>query len=255
MDWKQKKLLSNWNYQSHPLLGLKIIDTCNKYGSKNKWARSKTFYACIAIKILYQLGKQCKKWLLLYHGKNIVMLKLDCTLPNVTNIFPYKFLDYPITEVDESFWRNFKKMLLVVHVSFLHVKQSLTKIPFGNRKTSADLLFGLMLTNYNNFWCVNPWRPMNISVGILLQKPIDPTFVKTRPRALKIGSYSSFSWQEQIAKMRTSSQQAGTKNWQIQCWWILFSSQQCVWRHGVILLLLSLSRSTSISGRRRYSTW
>ena len=37
-----------------PLLGLKIINTFNKYGSSNKWAHSKTFCAGITIKMLCQ---------------------------------------------------------------------------------------------------------------------------------------------------------------------------------------------------------
>ena len=38
------KPLSNWNYQSHPVLGLIIINTWNKHGNKKKWAHSKTFW-------------------------------------------------------------------------------------------------------------------------------------------------------------------------------------------------------------------
>ena len=39
-DWPQNKPLSNWNYQSHPLLVLRIINTCNNDGSRNKLAHS-----------------------------------------------------------------------------------------------------------------------------------------------------------------------------------------------------------------------
>ena len=38
-----------------PLLGLRIINTCNKYGSRNNWAHSKTFRAGITRKMLCQL--------------------------------------------------------------------------------------------------------------------------------------------------------------------------------------------------------
>ena len=38
-----------------PLMGLRNINTCNKYGSRNKWAHSKTFCAGITIKMLCQL--------------------------------------------------------------------------------------------------------------------------------------------------------------------------------------------------------
>ena len=55
VDWPQNNLLSNWNCQSHPLLELRFIITCNRYGSKNKWAHLKTFCAGIATRMLCQL--------------------------------------------------------------------------------------------------------------------------------------------------------------------------------------------------------
>ena len=63
VDWPQNKTLSNWNYQSQPLLELRSIITCNIYGSKNKWARLRTFCGGMTIKMLCQIWKQCKKWL------------------------------------------------------------------------------------------------------------------------------------------------------------------------------------------------
>ena len=63
VDWPQNKPLSNWNCQSHPLLELRTINTFNNYGSRNKWAHSKSFCASITIKMLCQAQKQCKKWL------------------------------------------------------------------------------------------------------------------------------------------------------------------------------------------------
>ena len=55
VDWPQNKPLSNWNCQSQPLLELRTVITCNRDGSKNKWAHSKTFCADITNKILCQL--------------------------------------------------------------------------------------------------------------------------------------------------------------------------------------------------------
>ena len=63
VDWPQNKPLWNWSCQSHPLLELRIIITCNRYGSKNKWAHSGTFCGGITTKMLCQLWRQCKKWL------------------------------------------------------------------------------------------------------------------------------------------------------------------------------------------------
>ena len=56
VDWPQNKPLSNWSK-------LRNIITCNRYGSKNKWAHSKTFCGGTTTKMLRQLWRQCKKWL------------------------------------------------------------------------------------------------------------------------------------------------------------------------------------------------
>ena len=61
MDWPQNKPLSNWNSQSHPLLELRIIITCNRYGSKNKWAHSRISCGSITIKMLSNFRGTAKK--------------------------------------------------------------------------------------------------------------------------------------------------------------------------------------------------
>ena len=64
-----------------------------------------------------------RKMIAFYHDKDIHMLKLGCTLPNLANICLHKSTDskiYPFMEGDEDLSENFKKVLLVVHLSFLH---------------------------------------------------------------------------------------------------------------------------------------
>ena len=59
-----------------------------------------------------------QKMIAFYHDKDIDMLKLGCTLPNLANICLHKSTDakfFPITEGDKDFWKKFEKMLLVVH--------------------------------------------------------------------------------------------------------------------------------------------
>ena len=48
----------------------------------------------------------------------------------------------------KTFWKNFDKMLLLVHLSLLHEKQLLKKVLFENQQTYANLLLGLMPANY-----------------------------------------------------------------------------------------------------------
>ena len=67
-----------------------------------------------------------QKTIVLYHDKDTDMMKLGSTLPKLTNICLHKSTDakfYPFTEGEKHLWKKFEKMLLVVHLSFLHEKQ------------------------------------------------------------------------------------------------------------------------------------
>ena len=70
-------------------------------------------------------------------------------------------------------------MLLVVHLSFLHVKQLLTKRSFRNRQTYANRLSGLMLANYTPIPLVKRKPPAFIRIGTLIQKPVESPPVET----------------------------------------------------------------------------
>ena len=84
----------------------------------------------------------------LYHDKDIGMLKLGCIMPNLAKIcFPKSTAAnfYPFVEG----WRNFEKMLLLIHLSFLHKNQFTMTIIFENQQTYANLLYGLTLANFS----------------------------------------------------------------------------------------------------------
>ena len=108
-------------------------------------------------------------------------------------------------------WKNFGKMLLVVHPSFVHKKQLLMKLLFESQQTYASLLLGLTLANCNPTRCVNTCRPVFIRVGISIQKRVDLGLDKTRPAALKIWSCPNFNEQDQIVNLKASYQQADRK--------------------------------------------
>ena len=107
-----------------------------------------------------------------------------------------------------TFWKKFEKILLVVHLSFLHAKQLLMKILSDSLQINANLLLGLMAANYIPTRCVNPCRPVFIRVGISIQKRVDSYLDKTRPVALKIWSCLIFNERDLIVKMRASTLQA-----------------------------------------------
>ena len=79
-----------------------------------------------------------QKMIAFYLDKDIDMLKLGCTLPNLAKICLHKSTDakfYPFTEGDKDILEKMEKMLLVVHLSFLHAKQLLMKLLFESLQT------------------------------------------------------------------------------------------------------------------------
>ena len=187
---------------------MRIINTFNKYGSRNKWARSKTFCAGITIKMLFQLLKQGKNSCFLpwqkcrYNKAWLYFTRAGHDL--LSQIYWCKILSVGDKDLLEKSW----EMLLVVHLSFLHRTQLLMKILFENQQTYANLLLGLMPVNYTPTGCVKPCRPVFISVGISIQKRVHSHLDKTRPAAWRIWSCPISNEQDQNVKLSASLQQA-----------------------------------------------
>ena len=112
----------------------------------------------------------------------------------------------------KTFCRKFKKMLLVVHLSFLHAKQLLMELSFESLQTYAFLLLRLRLANYIPTRCVNLYLPVFIRIGILTQKRLDSHLDKTRRAALRIWSCPISNEQDQNMKLNASLQQADRRN-------------------------------------------
>ena len=98
----------------------------------------------------------------------------------------------------KTFWKNFEKMLLVVHLLCSHGKQLLMKLSFESQQIYANLLLELTLASYTPTRCVNPCAPVSIRVGIWIQKRLNSYLDKTRPAALKIWSCLIFKVQDLI---------------------------------------------------------
>ena len=111
----------------------------------------------------------------------------------------------------KTFREKFEKMMVVVHLSFLHAKQLLMKLLSDSLQTYANLLLGSMPANYIPTRCVNPCQPVFIRVGISIQKRIEWHLDKTRPVVLKKWSCFIFNEQELIIKLRASTLQADKK--------------------------------------------
>ena len=156
-----------------------------------------------------------QKKMAFYHDNYIDMLKLGFTLPNLANNCLHKSTDANSIHSRKeimTFWQEFDKMSLVVHLAFLLAKQLLMKLLFESLQTYANLLLGLMPANYIPTRCVNPCLPVFIRVGTSIQKRVDSHLDKTRPAALKIWSYPISNEQDQNVKLKASLQQTDRRN-------------------------------------------
>ena len=133
----QKKPLSNWNCQSNPLRELGIIITCNRYGSKNKCS-SRNFFGSIIIKMLLQLWRHCRKWLLFTTTKisiswSLVVLYQTWLRFAYTNLLMTNSI-LSLREM-KTYWIEAEKTSLVVHLSFSHAKIFLMKLSSESLQT------------------------------------------------------------------------------------------------------------------------
>ena len=152
-----------------------------------------------------------QKVIAFYHGKNIDMLKLGCTLPNLANICLHKSSDakfYPFMEGDKDLLDKIWEDVVGGPSIVLHAKQLLMKLLSGSLQLYASLLLGLTLANYIPTRCVNPCLPVLIRIGIWTQKRVNSHLDKTRPVALKIWSCLIFDEQDLIVKLRAFTLQA-----------------------------------------------
>ena len=109
----------------------------------------------------------------------------------------------------KTFWKKIDKMLLVVHMSFLHGKQLLMKLLFENQQIYENLLLGLTLANFTPTRCVKPCLPVFIRVGISIQKRVDSHLDRKNPQL----------WKYVQALFRTNE----TKMWN---WKLLYNRQR-----------------------------
>ena len=136
-----------------------------------------------------------------YHDKDIDMLKLGCTLPNLANICLHKSTDgkfYTFSERDKDLLEKLREH--VVAGNFIRKSTNLCKSIVG---IDASQLYPTR--------CVNPSRLVFIRLGISIQKRVDSHLDKTRPTALRIWSCPISNEQDQNVKLKASLQQADRK--------------------------------------------
>ena len=152
-----------------------------------------------------------QKMISFYHDKDIDMLKVGCTLPNLANICLHKSTDanfYPFTEVDKDLLEKIREDV-VGGPSIVLTRKAVVDETFIRKSANiANLLLGLTLANYIPTGCVNPCLPVFIRVGIWTQKRVDSHLDKTRRAAVRIWSCPISNEQDQNVKLKASFQQA-----------------------------------------------
>ena len=74
-----------WNHQSHHLLALRTFNTCNKYGSRIRWARQRVL-RWYNKKDDVQTLEAMQKMIAFYDDKDIDMMNFGSTLQNLACI-------------------------------------------------------------------------------------------------------------------------------------------------------------------------
>ena len=172
-----------------PLTGIEKYQYLQQISKQEQMISFKDFLRWYNNKDVLPTLEAMQKMNVFHHDKDIDMLKLACTLPNLANSCLHKSTDakiYPITEGDKDLLEKIREDVVSGPSIFLHAKQLLMKLLFESLQTYANLLLGLTLANYIPTRCVNPCLPVFLRVGIWTQKRVDSHLDKTRPVALKI---------------------------------------------------------------------
>ena len=149
-----------------------------------------------------------------YHDKDIDMLKLGFTLPNLSKICLHKSTDAnfnPFTVGDKHQLEKNQEHV-VGGPSIVFTRKAVVDETFLRKSTNiCKYIVGIDARQLYPYSICHPYRPVLIRVGISIQQPVDSPLDKTRPVALKIWSCLIFNVQDLIVKLRASTLQADRK--------------------------------------------
>ena len=215
VDWPQtEQTVIKMKLSKPPPTGIENFHYLQQIWKQEQMSSFKDFLRWYNNKHVLPTLEAMQKMTASYHDKDIQMLKLGCTLPNLANICLHKSTEakiYPFIEGDKDLLKKMRKTMLGAHLSFLHTKQLLIKLLSESLPTYANLLLELLPANYARTRCAKPCPRVSIRVEISIQKPVDSHLDKTRPVASKIWSCLIFNVQDLIVKLRASTLQADRK--------------------------------------------
>ena len=145
-----------------------------------------------------------------YHDKDIDMLKLGCTLPNLANICLHKSTDakfYPFTEGDKDLLEKIGEDV-VGGLSIVFTTRAVVDETFMRKST--NLCKSIVGIDASQLYRYSMCQPM--PAGLYTRWDFDSVYYsypdKTRPVALKVWSCLISNEQDQNVKLRASLQQA-----------------------------------------------
>ena len=149
-----------------------------------------------------------QKMIEFYHNKGIDMLKLGCTLPNLTNICLHKSTDsnfYPFTESDKDLLEKIREDMVGGSSVFTRkavVDENCANQVYANHQTCANQLLVSMVVSFIRTHCVNQCLLDCIRDRSTILKPRDSQLAKTNLAPLRIWFCRIFNEVNQIAKLR-----------------------------------------------------
>ena len=129
-----------------------------------------------------------QKLIAFYHDKDIDMLKLGCTLPNLANICLHKSTDakfYPFIDGDKDLLEKFEKTSLMAYLSFLHAKQLLIKL----LSESLQICKSIVGIDASQLYSYSMCQPM--PTGLYTRWYIDSETGRFTPRQNKTRSFEN----------------------------------------------------------------
>ena len=152
-----------------------------------------------------------QKMIAFYHDKDIDMLKLGCTLPNLANLCLLKSTDakfYPFTEGDKDLLEKIQKDV-VGGPSIVFTRKAVVDETFiGKSINICKSIVGIDASQVYPYSMCQPMPTGLYTRWISIQKRVVSHLDKTRPAALKIWSCPISNEQDQNVKLKASSQQA-----------------------------------------------
>ena len=131
-----------------------------------------------------------QKMIVFYHDKDIDMLKLGCTLPNLDNICLHESTDakfYPFTEGDKDILEK-NRQDVVGGPSIVFTRKAVVDETFIRKPTNiCKSIVGIDASQLIPTRCVNPCLPVFIRIGISFQKRVDSHHKKTIRQLCKHG--------------------------------------------------------------------